>query len=186
MTLLKSLLSKSVALGLLALILAGLAIGIVQPLAQRLTTAQELIAQQRILLSRLTAPAQPAAADIATAPANPDTAAIVFLKGDSDAGRIAGLQSRVDEIAQQAGARLSSTQVMTPRETGGLRLLGIETQFSANLDQLQRILFELETQKPYLLIESLNVTRAADAETIERPALDIRIGVAGAAERKKG
>jgi hypothetical protein len=186
MTLLKTVLSKAFALGLLAVVIAGFVIGIVQPLTRRLTAAEESIAQQRSLLGRLTNSTQATAADAAQAPAIQTTAADVFLKGDSDAGRIAGLQSRVDAIAQQAGARLSSTQVVAPRDTGGLRLLGIETQFSANLDQLQRILFELETQKPYLLIESLHVTQAADSETIDRPALDIRIGVAGAAERKKG
>jgi Type II secretion system (T2SS), protein M subtype b len=186
---LKTLASKTMALGLLGLVLAGLALGLVQPLAGRMTSAQEQLAQQRALLGRLIAsvrPGAPSAITSGAAAATPQAAADIYLNGDSDAARLAGLQSRVDGIAQKAGTRLSSTQVVAPRDANGIRLVGIETQLSANLDQLQQILFELETQKPYLLVESLHVTRAPDAETVDRPDLDVRLVIAGAAERKKG
>lgn len=186
MRLLKTLASKTMALGLLGLVLAGLALGLVQPLTGRLTSAQEQLAQQRALLGRLIAPVRPGAIASGAAAATPQAATDVYLNGDSDAARLAGLQSRVDGIAQKAGTRLSSTQVVAPRDANGIRLVGIETQLSANLDQLQQILFELESQKPYLLVESLHVTRAPDAETVDRPDLDVRLVIAGAAERKKG
>jgi type II secretory pathway component PulM len=109
------------------------------------------------------------------------------LRGDSDPLRIAELQTALTKIATDHGLRLRSTRALPGREAKGVRLVGIQAQFQATLEQLQKVLLALEDSEPILVIEALRVagtTSTADAKS-ETP-LDINIDVFGATGTGKG
>ncbi|MEQ1577634.1 MAG: type II secretion system protein GspM [Hyphomicrobium sp.] len=173
-------------------ILFGAVYGVVriaiEPLAVQHAGLEESIAVQRNLLGRL----QSAAASEKEAAGSPDSklalarSGPVFLAGESDAIRISGLQSKLSESAQSVGARLASTQAVAPREDGGVRLVGVQTQFAATLEQLQRFIYDLETSRPPLFVDTLNVSRGPSREGEELSDLDIRLIVLGATPGVRG
>ena len=184
--LMRALLGKVLALAILALAVLGVVNWIVDPLATHLADARERIEEQRTLLGRLLATASRAGDGQPTE--NNDKsgdAARSYLPGESDAIRTAGLQTRLSEVAQSVGLRLASVLAVAPREQGEVRLLGIDVQLAASLEQVQKILFELETQQPYLFIDSLQISHAPDAGVRGGRDLDVRLVVLGAAARKK-
>ena len=182
----RAILSKIAALAILAALIAGGGNWIVRPLAARLFDAQDRISEQRILLGRLI---QSTAGDkdiVAVESHNLSGATPrAFLPGETDAIRIAGLQSTLNEAAQLAHVRLASTRALEPNEKPGLRLLGVQAQLSSNLDQLQKILFYLEKQRPNLLVGALHIARSPQAPNQGLPRLDVSLVLHGAAPPQK-
>ena len=186
----KRIFGKVSALALLAgllFIIYAVAIG---PVVTRVFDTRERIAEQRILLGRLTSVSEQTgiAATLET-PSKSATADSAFLPGASDAIRIAELQSLLNQVAEAEGALLKSTRALQPRNRDSVRLLGIEVQFNASIEQIQRILFKLETGLPNLFIESLQVTPQTTFSPTGDPdlsKLEVRLAVTGAARQKKG
>ena len=115
-----------------------------------------------------------------------DTQKLV-LEGESDSLRSAVLQTALTTIAGTQGLRLKSTRPLPARESGGVRFTGVQAQFQATLEQLQRILIAIDLHQPILLIDALRVTAppgASDPKT-EAP-LNIDIEVSGATGPAKG
>ena len=84
---------------------------------------------------------------------------------------------------------IKSSRAMPPHDRYGLHMLGIEVQMSANIEQLQRILYAVETGKPYLFVETLQVTPPATyagGDPKSESLLEVRVGLAGLASGKKG
>jgi hypothetical protein len=182
----KALLSKLAALAILAALIAGGVNWIVNPLSARLLDSKDHLSEQRTLLGRLQ---QSAAIDkdiAAVAGKGAGGESRAFLAGETDAIRIAGLQSTLNEAAETAGVRIASARALDPSEKSGLRLLGVMAQFSANLDQVQKILFFLEKQRPNLLVDQLHVASSPQAKGQGLPALDIAFVLSGAAPLEKG
>ena len=188
--LLRQVLSKALALGLLAGAAFLVFTLVVEPLVGRFTSAQERIAEQRALLGRLnTAASQEPATTTTGKPAPSGADGAVFLPGASDAIRVAELQSALSRIAEAEGVQLKSTRSLPPRERETVRMLGVEARLSASIEQVQKILYKLETQRPHLFIEALQITPLAafvPSSASTNTALDVRIDVLGAAERPKG
>jgi Type II secretion system (T2SS), protein M subtype b len=68
-------------------------------------------------------------------------------------------------------------------------MLGVQLQFSATVEQLQTILLAIETHRPHLRVEGLQVTVLQDtvAPGSNVPAsLETRLDVMGVAPRQKG
>ena len=182
--LLRIIVSKTLALAILLALAYGAYTLVIEPLAREQAELADNITAQRSLLGRL----QVAGSNGVNSGQRPSSrdAGPVFLDGESDAIRISGLQSKLNEAAQGIGARLSSTQALPPRELQGVRLIGIQTQVSTTLEQLQKFLFELETAQPQLFVETISVSRGPDREGQEVSELDIRLTVLGATQRPKG
>jgi Type II secretion system (T2SS), protein M subtype b len=109
------------------------------------------------------------------------------LKGESDPLRTAELQSALTTIVAAQGLRLKSTRALPARDAEGVRLVGVQAQFQATLEQLQKILLAIDASEPILVIEALRVVAAAGASDHKiEPPLDINIEVFGATGSAKG
>jgi general secretion pathway protein M len=184
---LRALFSKFAAIGILAGLVYGFVATIAGPIAAEHADLKDGIETQRALLGRLNAAASEAkAAQTSGVPGNQIAKGPIFLDGESDAIRIAGLQSKLGEAAQEIGARLSSTQAVQAREEKDVRLVGVQTQLSTTLEQLQKFIHGLETARPLLFVDSLHVSRGPDRDGQEVSDLDVRLVVLGATPLEKG
>lgn len=176
-------LSRILAVALLCTLVLVAAKGIVEPVVSEHRDIEDQIVAQRTLLGRLLEAASPD-----KAMQQPQTGDLepVFVDGETDAIRIANLQERLSTAAQSIGARLSSTQAVEPRQTQDVRLIGVQTQFSTTLVQLQKLLFDLETAKPSLFVDTLHISRGPDRDNQEVNDLDVRLVVLGATPPVKG
>ncbi len=80
-----------------------------------------------------------------------------FLK--NTAANLAGaeLQEFVRAAVEGNGGRITISQNQAPRDDGRYRQIGLNVQFFATTPNLQKILYALETQQPYLVIENLTL-----------------------------
>jgi hypothetical protein len=80
-----------------------------------------------------------------------------FLK--NTAANLAGaeLQEFVRSAVEGNGGRITISQNQAPRDDGRYRQIGLNVQFFATTPNLQKILYALETQQPYLVIENLTL-----------------------------
>jgi len=75
------------------------------------------------------------------------------------AANLAGaeLQDLVRAAVENNGGRITTIQIATPREDGRFRLIGVNLQLFATTPNLQKILYAIETQQPYLMVDNLTV-----------------------------
>ena len=69
----------------------------------------------------------------------------------------AELQDLVRAAIERNAGRITTIQGAQPRDDGRFRQIGINVQLFATTANLQKILFGLETQTPYILIDSITV-----------------------------
>lgn len=159
----------------------------VEPILYRFTEARDRIAAERLLLGRLEAAEQAATlVQAQKSPRSDQGERRIFLTGPSDAVRMAEVQALLGRISDSEAVSIQSTRAQPAVESAGVRLIAIEAQLRATLEQLQKILIKLERSHPYLIVQTLHVAPqlATDASAPELQ-LDIRIGVAGFADRKQ-
>ena len=80
-----------------------------------------------------------------------------FLRNTAPNLASAELQDIVRAAIENNNGRITTIQTAQPREDGRFKQVGINVQFFASTPNLQKILYALETQTPYALIESLTV-----------------------------
>lgn len=178
------------ALGLLVLALAVLAMATVVPLAARVAELQGEIEAERALLGRFSA----------VASRRGETAELerigrlalqsgAWLKGGSEALTAAGLQTLLARLAAADRVRFHSTRALPPRERDGTRLIGVSVQFKAEIEQLRTLLFRIESSRPLLFVEGLQVRPVSpfsQRDASLNGVLDVRLDVYGALPAKKG
>lgn len=181
---------KVVALALLASVGFLAYALVIEPLLSRFSSVREQIAQQRQYLRGLTSAASQAAqARVIDKRPAVNSGSAIYLPGSSDAVQIAELQSLLGRITEVESVAIRSTRALAPRERDGVRLLGIEAQLNVSIGQLQRILHKLENGRPYLVVESMQITPPALLSEDNPTAgiiLDVRLGLLGIAAKKKG
>ena len=96
----------------------------------------------------------------------------------------AELQDLVRAAIENNGGRITTIQTAQPREDGRFRQVGINVQLFANTPNLQKILYALETQTPYTLIENitvrpLNAFRGFKPAPGNEPELSVLLDVSG-------
>ena len=69
----------------------------------------------------------------------------------------AELQDLVRGAIEKNSGRITTIQGAPPRDDGRFRQIGINVQLFATTPNLQKILFALETQTPYVLVDSITV-----------------------------
>jgi hypothetical protein len=146
------------AVGLLALLLGFAALTTVVPLAAHVAELREQIEMERTLSGRLMAVAahKPKMAEYEQV----GRAALesgAYLKGDSEALMAAGLQTSLAQLAAATRVRFNSTRALPPRERDTMRLIGVSLQFRADIEQLRAFLFRIESHRPFLFVEGLQV-----------------------------
>lgn len=177
-----------VALSLLAAAIVGFWSFVWTPVTTTIAGQDAKIVEQREVLGRLlSAEALAGEATVLDQKSKSLDIGKLLLQGDSDPLRTAGLQTALTTVVTAHGLRLKSTRALPARGTESVRLVGIQAQFQATLEQLQKILLALESSEPILVIEGLRVVGASGAAsaTSEAP-LDINIDVFGATGSVKG
>jgi len=80
-----------------------------------------------------------------------------FLKASAASLSAAEVQDRVRQFIESAGGRVISVQMGTPRDEGKFKQVPVTVQANANIMVTRRILHALETNQPYLFVDSLVV-----------------------------
>jgi general secretion pathway protein M len=80
-----------------------------------------------------------------------------FVKGNTPALMGADLQDVVRNVIEAGGGRLMSSQLLPHKDEGGYRLVTATIMVSANVQNARRILYDIESRTPYLLIENFTV-----------------------------
>jgi general secretion pathway protein M len=184
-----SLLSRTLALVLLALALLGGFRLVVAPLMAAFQDNAGRIEENEALLQRYLALAEQrqAMSDRLGAQQELAASAAGYLEGPSDALAAAQLQDRVKSVIEGAGGELRSTQILPAVAVAGdagIRRAALRVQFAVTIAGLAETLYELESGQPYLLIEQLTVreqrTRRRRRDEPESEAsLDISLELSG-------
>ena len=179
-------LSKSAAVALLATVVSVIAFGVVFPVRDQFRDIDGRIAGQRSLLGRYMAENKAA---ITTGGAGNQemsgTENAAFLSGETDALRLASLQATLNNAASLEKIRLASAQALDSSDDNGVRFLSLRAQLSAELEPLQKMLFHLEKEQPYLIVDGLRIARAPEGGAAHMPGLDVTLLLRGAAPKKK-
>jgi len=80
-----------------------------------------------------------------------------FLKASAASLSAAEVQDRVRQFIESAGGRVISVQMGTARDEGKFKQVPVTVQANANILVTRRILHALETNEPYLFVDSLVV-----------------------------
>jgi len=96
----------------------------------------------------------------------------------------AELQDLVRAAIENNGGRITTIQTAQPREDGRFRQIGLNVQLFANTPNLQKILYALETQTPYAVVENitirpLNAFRGFKPAAGAEPELSVLLDVSG-------
>jgi len=96
----------------------------------------------------------------------------------------AELQDLVRAAIENNGGRISTIQIAQPREEGHFRQIGVSVQLFATTPNLQKILYTLETQTPYALVDNitvrpLNAFRGFKPPPGAEPELSVMLDVSG-------
>lgn len=72
----------------------------------------------------------------------------------------AELQNSIKAMAKHAGGELSSSQVLPNKEQDGLLRIAVKVKLKGDMEMLRSLLYEIETEKPFLIIENITVLPA--------------------------
>lgn len=110
-----------------------------------------------------------------------------FLKGANEGVITAELQIRLKNLAERNGARLLTIQGLTLPADDVLRHIGAKVALVGTHQQLQRAIYEIEADKPYLFIRnaSLKPTAGANGAATE-PTLEAHLDVTGTLPKNVG
>jgi general secretion pathway protein M len=78
------------------------------------------------------------------------------------------LQQRIKSIVESHGGNLVSTQILPLATEGIFSKVAIRVQMTGDTDALQKVVYDLESAKPWLFIENLQI-RARPARRTRRP-----------------
>lgn len=89
----------------------------------------------------------------------------------------AELQDMVRETIESNGGRIVTMQTPQPRDEEGFAQVGLNVQMFASTEKLQKILFALETQMPYLTIDSVSLRATAFRGYRPNPGVEPEVSV---------
>jgi Type II secretion system (T2SS), protein M subtype b len=183
----RNIFSKLSALALLAAAVWVAFSYVTLPVWQRFHDVNDRIAAQRALLGRYAAE-KASSAGTTNLGSDRETGQQAFLPGETDALRLAHLQATLNAAASSSQIRLASASALDASEDSGVHFIGIQAQFSTDLEPLQKMLFSLEKQQPNLIVDQLHIARAPDAGPVtglgNLPTLDVNFVLRGAVPLK--
>jgi general secretion pathway protein M len=147
------------ALSLLFVALGGLYLVVVSPLLGLYAERATVLENRRMLVPRLRA----AADELPTLRARAEQLRAaagtrkITLEGASDAIAAATLQSRIEELANSAGATIGSTESLPAEARSGYRRIGLRYVLSGSYETLVKFLAKLESATPPLVIDNLHI-----------------------------
>ena len=171
--------SRSLAVGLLALFLAAIWVIAIQPSLSEIAQSSEKLDEQRTLLGRLNAvAASRGMAETLEQEVQSRGDGSRFIQGRTEAIRVASLQSLLTTLMTREGGQVRTTRALSPKETDGIHLIGVQTQLVCDVEQLQAMLVHIENSETPLFVDQLQaVVLPARGESTRRGVLDLRIDV---------
>jgi general secretion pathway protein M len=167
-------LSRAAALVVLLALVGGLWIGplsaygdLVGGGARRLAAADDTLRRDRALLG---APAQAASAIAAAA---------VLFPENSDAQAAALLQEMLKRAAAAAQVEIEGIQVLQPEMLGGAGRMTVRLKARADIAALDRLLYAIETSRPLLYPDNLQIQSRAVPKAAAPAALEFQLDVSG-------
>jgi general secretion pathway protein M len=105
------------------------------------------------------------------------------LAQESEPLAAAALQERVKSVVTRSGGTLSSTQVLPAKAEQGFKRVIVSVRMAVSIDALQRVLYELENDLPYLLADGI-IILSRGARKRRKPTqgvdlLDVRFNLSG-------
>jgi general secretion pathway protein M len=185
-----SLLSRMLALGLLAAALLGSYLLVVVPLLSTYQNNAAAIEQAEDLLQRQQALAaqQPQLIERLEEEREQADAVAGYLQGPSDALAAAQLQDRVKAVVEASGGELRSTRILPAEDveaSPGTRRTALRVQMIVSIEGLAEILYDLEAGQPYVLIDELSVRSERERRRRRNqpgsgdPTLDVSLELSG-------
>ena len=150
--------SRGVAIALLVLVVAAILAALIAPAWTLHHRYNVKIAQQKDLLERYERlVAQKPQVEAVLEAVQRRDARRFFL--NNTASNLAGaeLQDIVRSAIQNNGARITTSQTVAPKEDGSFNRISVNVQFFATTANLQKVLNKLESQVPYLVIDTLTL-----------------------------
>jgi Type II secretion system (T2SS), protein M subtype b len=172
-------LRQLLAVTLLLLTLAATAALTVVPFMSQLADSQYKLERERMVLGGLQAKTSDTSlAKQLELDARAPKATGLFIDGESEPIRLASLQSRLMDIINAQSVKPRTTRNLPTRERNTMKLVGVQLQLTATIDQLQKILLEIEAHRPVLLVDALHLTPSSSVGSEDdRGILEARIDV---------
>ena len=89
----------------------------------------------------------------------------LLLDGSSDAVAAASLQTVVKALVEEAGGKLSSSEVLVPTSEDNFRRVGIRVMFSGDLKLVTAVLRGMETSRPILSVGDFSLRAGGGGST---------------------
>ncbi|PDT87482.1 hypothetical protein CO669_25290 [Bradyrhizobium sp. Y36] len=109
-----------------------------------------------------------------------------FLKGANEGVIAAELQIRLKSVAERNGARVLTMQGLTLPADDVLRYIGAKVALVGTHQQLQRTIYEIEVDKPYLFIRGASLKPTAGNGTSIEPTLEANLDITGTLPKNGG
>jgi general secretion pathway protein M len=179
--------SRVAALGLLAAALAFVALGVVKPIVGRFQELAQAIDEQREQLEQYGAvAAQAATVRHLEQQRQTELALGEFLSGESETAMQSALQTTLTGMAQASGLRIRSARKLPERERPPFRLIGMGINVTADIESVQKVLYAIETARPYLFVEAADISPLGGANPPPgRRMLEVRLDVFAAPRREQ-
>lgn len=189
-----SLISRMLALCLLAFVLFGGYVLVAVPLINAYEENAAAIERAETLLQRQHALAaqQPQLRERLEEEREQADALSGYLEGPSDALAAAELQDLVKEVVEGSGGELRSTRILPAEDveaSPGTRRTTLRVQMMVNIEGLGEILHALEAGQPYVLIDELSIRNQRERRQRRRnnraevadgePMLDVSLELSG-------
>ena len=178
---------RMAALGLLATALAVVVLGVAMPIVQRIKELAQSVEDQHWQLEQYTAAAALEANVHALEQRRRAELALgEFLPGESELVAQATLQTTLTSLAQSSGVRIRSARKLPDRERAPLKLTGVGVNLTTDIEGLQRLLYAIETARPYLFVEAADISPLGGANPApgEPPMLEVRLDIFAAPQRR--
>ena len=95
-------------------------------------------------------------------------------------------QTTLTSMAQASGLRIRSARKLPERERPPFRLIGMGINLTTDIESVQKILYAIETAKPYLFVEAVDISPLGGANPPPgRRMLEVRLDVFAAPRREQ-
>jgi general secretion pathway protein M len=151
--------SRGLALAILVALLLLAFTGIVQPLLETYGKARAAAEQMRTAIAHAEGVGRNPAvlkAELAQLKERQNST-VGFLRGTNEPLAAAELQDRLKTIVESAHGELRSTQILPARDEGRVRRISIRCQVQADIADLQRIFYQLESASPLLFLDNIEI-----------------------------
>lgn len=177
--------SRLAAIGLLAAVIAAVAVFAVMPTLQAYDDTEIALArakEQVIGFERVARGRSAYAARLEELTAR-ESASQVYLQGETDALAAARLQDQVSGEIERHGGTVRSIQSLPGQDDEDFRRVSVRVQFTGTTESLFQAVYSLETARPFVFIDNLDIrnrrSRRRANQQSDNPALNVTLDLSG-------